>query len=162
MKEIPLTQGQVAIVDDEDYSRVSSVSWHAKWNRGAKRWEAEHSEVVTGVRPKRFRRVTMPHFILGKPPAHQVVDHRNHNQLDNRRVNIRFATFTQNACNRRTQNRTTGFKGVEAKSGRFRAAITIQGKRIYLGYYQIAIDAAYAYNAVAKAHFGEFACLNLV
>ncbi|WP_411800508.1 HNH endonuclease [Cupriavidus respiraculi] len=91
-----------------------------------------------------------------------VVDHINHDTLDNRRINLRICTKSQNQWNRRVgANSSTGVKGVShVKSrGKYRAEIRVFGKRIHLGWFDQIDDAAYAYRQAARIHFGEFCCV---
>ena len=96
---IALTQGYLAQIDDEDYERVSQHKWHAAVMR-------------SGVCAM-SNRVLMHRFILGVYDPHILVDHRNGDQLDNRRENLRIATNKQNAENRKPDARsTTGVRNV--------------------------------------------------
>jgi hypothetical protein len=157
---IPLTRGKVAIVDADDYTRLSVYKWRAsKKDRYyyACRWPlaCEH---------RRHRPILMHREILNAPPS-MLVDHRNHNTLDNRRFNLRLATRAQNGYNRRkltTRNKTSKFKGVSfhKKTDLWRAAIYINGRCKELGEFKTEIGAALAYDEAAKKYYGEFACLN--
>jgi hypothetical protein len=96
-----------------------------------------------------------------------VVDHINRNPLDNRRCNLRYATYQQNTINRKAQkNNKSGYRGVSLYKNRnyckWRARIKVNEKSIYIGYYKNKIDAAKAYNKAAKKYFGDFAVLNKV
>lgn len=95
----------------------------------------------------------------------RTVDHRNHNTLDNRKSNLRVCTTLEN--NRNTSNRigsVSKYLGVvlDKRSGRWRARITIDGRRQPLGHYSNEIDAAIAYDRAALKHFGEFANPNIL
>jgi hypothetical protein len=87
-------------------------------------------------------------------------DHVNRNPLDNRRKNLRIATSTQQKGNQRILRTTnkSGYRGVcwHKQQGIWRA--TLKGK--HLGLFRDPIDAARAYDAAAKAYFGEFAKTN--
>lgn len=88
-----------------------------------------------------------------------VIDHINHNKLDNRRSNLRYATRSQNEMNKQIQkNNTSGFRGVSwaANVGKWRSCITLQGKFISLGYYSSKKEASDNYQIVAKKLFGEY------
>lgn len=92
-----------------------------------------------------------------------VVDHINGNRLDNRRVNLRYATRQQNAWNARAKSeKASRFKGVRLSKSklRWRACIGVDGKQVGLGSYQSEVDAARAYDAAARKYCGEFAALN--
>jgi hypothetical protein len=158
MITIPLTQGQVAVIDDEDAERVLAYKWSATWCKRGRRWYA-----VRSVGPENSRgSIRMHRFILDAPP-NQKVDHINQDGLDNRRSNLRFATNSQNGCNRKaTRISSTGLKGVWPNriTGRFGARIQHLGVRRHLGYYDTAEAAARAYDEAARRLHGEFACLN--
>jgi hypothetical protein len=105
----------------------------------------------------------MHNLVIQIPPG-MFCDHINHNGLDNRKANLRPATHTQNVWHRRRFNRSTlsGYKGVDQPPGskRWRARITVNGKRIYLGSFQSKIAAARAYDDAARKHYGRFAAPN--
>jgi len=94
-------------------------------------------------------------------PADLQVDHINGNGLDNRRENLRLCTNAENARNRRlSKNNTTGYKGVDLDANRYRAQIRVGQKFVYLGRFDDPIEAAKAYDAAAREHYGEFARTN--
>ena len=104
MREIPLTRGQVALVDDEDYEYLSQFKWHAyKDTRNARtRWYARR-----GASPQVYM-----HAEIMQSQAGQKVDHQNENGLDNQRSNLRFATAAQNAHNTGLKStNTSGYRG---------------------------------------------------
>jgi hypothetical protein len=100
--------------------------------------------------------------ITSAPPG-LVVDHINHNGLDNRKDNLRLCTRAQNALNQRPRKGTSSrYKGVywHERDKRFYAQISHKGRRYHLGSYKSEIQAAKAYDKKAKELFGEFAHLN--
>ena len=165
MKEIPLTQGQVALVDDEDYQNLSRFNWCATWN-GSSWYAVRHLRTIhvvrDGRRVKREINRYLHHEIMGKRRGFDV-DHKNRNTLDCRRDNLRWGTRSQNLTNRLTVNRT-GFRGVSKQSRHesFMAKISIRNRSVHLGNFPTAIQAAAAYNAAAVKQFGEFAVLNKI
>lgn len=150
-REIPLTQGKVALVSDEDYERVSAYRWRA--GMGTVTWYAS-SGTGKGV-------ILMHRFILDAPSG-MMVDHKNGNGLDNRRENIRLCTRHQNGQNHITSPAgRSGYTGVRsAPGGRWYASITVYRQRLRLGCYNAPEDAAIAYNHAAAEHFGDFATFN--
>ncbi len=97
--------------------------------------------------------------ILGEPDGLQV-DHRDGNGLNNRRRNLRTATVSQNACNRKVRaDSASGLKGVgrDKRDGRWHARIQINGKRHILGHFDTAKEASAAYIAAVRKFHGEYA-----
>lgn len=147
-KEIPLSQGKVALVDAEDYERVSKYKWFA--NRRGVLWYAIRTDGRTSL-----------HCFLMDAPKHLLVDHKNGDGLDCRRKNMRVATKAQNGMNRRiAADNTSGFKGVYRRGKKWAAQIYLNKERHYLGAWQTPEEAARAYDEAAKRLFGEFARLN--
>lgn len=91
----------------------------------------------------------------------EIVDHINRNKLDNRKANLRSATHGQNMINSglRKDNKS-GYKGVYLNNKSYEVQITSNGKRVYIGVYKTAVEAALAYDEAAKKYHGEFAYLN--
>jgi len=153
VKEIPLTQGKVALVDDEDFPFVSRYKWCVA-KRGRNFYAV--AQIAKG------ESVLMHALIMGEKPG-CIRDHINGNGLDNRRSNLRFARHAQNMANRSTsKNNKCGFKGVRKhqRCDKFIAEIRKNGKRYYGGLFPTAEDAARAYDALAAKLHGEFARLN--
>ena len=157
-REIPLTQGQVSLVDVEDYERLSKHNWHADWNPHTQSFYARcWTPYVAGKRVRIF----MAREILGLQKGDKrKADHENHNTLDNRRSNLRIATNFENAHNRRNSaNNTSGYKGVSqnGRTGKWQAYIYLESKQIHLGFFPSAEEAHAAYCAAATRLHGEFA-----
>ncbi len=149
-KEIPLSQGKVALVDDADYEWLMGYKWHYL--------TLGYAAVSNG----RGKSILMHRLILDAPPEFKV-DHINQDKLDNQRHNLRFCTMSQNLSNRgKVRNNTSGYKGVFQLKGRkdWFSQIKVKGKIIYLGYFKTREEAALAYNNAAVLHHGEFARLN--
>ena len=149
MKEIVLTKGKVALVDDEDYEMLILLGG---------RWCVNDGYAYNAKLGRMHR------MLLGAKPG-VMVDHRNGNKFDNRRQNLRLCTNSQNQANRQVSTGKSKFKGViwqrrSDSNGFWKAQITVQKKVVYLGSYLTDLDAARAYNVAATEHFGEFAHLN--
>jgi hypothetical protein len=154
MREIQLTKGMVALVDDEDFAHLSQFKWQAH-RKGGKTY---YAKTDIGRRSVGMHQMVMDAGDLE-------VDHRDGNGLDNRRSNLRLATHSQNQCNRGLQrNSTSGFTGVSWRKdiGSWQAYVNFEGKRKNLGCFTDPIDAARAYNDAALDLHGEFAVLNEV
>jgi len=160
MKTIPLTKGYQAIVDDEDYEKLSQWKWFA--HRGKSTFYAERKMRNPLISSQSVIRM---HRIILEAPSCLHVDHINGNGLDNRRENIRLCTNAQNAMNQRmSKSSTTLMKGVSWRSSKnkFEAAIRVRGKSVYLGAFPCLTCAALAYDMAAVEHFGEFARTNIL
>ena len=153
--EIKLNKGFVAIIDEEDYERVCKYNWRVY---GAQRRRTQYARAkIEG------QAVLMHRFIAEAQPG-TIMDHINRDGLDNRKSNLRFVTRSQNAVNvekRRSAGVTSTYKGVYYDKGKKRWAgrATVNGKSI-LRRFATEIEAAHAYDEMAKEHFGEFAQLN--
>lgn len=142
-----------AIVDKDDYALIKKYNWSLDRDK----------YVLTYSTIGKHKRMKL-HRYLTNCPDNMVVDHINHQPLDNRRSNLRICTQKENVRNQRKypEGRTSKYKGVhwnKAKN-KWHAQIKIRPKTIYLGLYNHEDDAAEAYNAAATKYFGEFACLN--
>ena len=158
MKEIPLTQGKVALVDDRDYEHLRKFKWFAQFHHG--NWYA----VRTSRKSEGQKRpISMHTEILGTPKGMQT-DHKDGNGLRNWRDNIRVCTHAQNQHNQQLhiEEKTSVFKGVRWDRKKWRAYIKFNNKCIHLGYFISEIQAALAYDEAAKKYFGEFACTNFI
>jgi hypothetical protein len=156
MKEIPLTQGKVALIDDADFDLVNQYKWCAHYNRknGA-------CYAITNIREGgKYRLLRMHVLLVGK--GH---DHKDRNGLNNQRENLRPATAAQNQANHGMyRNNKSGYKGVFYKKDKRKwwAQIKFDGVAENLGYYDTAREAAEAYNEAARRIHGEFAVLNVL
>lgn len=157
MIEIPLTQGKVALIDDEDFARVSKHKWYAEKSRDGRRWYA-----ATSVRTAEGKKTTikMHRYIKGITDRKIDCDHRDLNGLNNQRSNLRVATRAQNMQNTRVKsNSSSGLKGVvlHKTSGLWMARIRSNGKSVLLGFFKTAELGHEAYCKAAKELHGEFA-----
>ena len=152
MKLIQLTQGYFALVDDEDYERVSRFKWSA----------AVRKHAVYGYRqsgPKKKRVNVMLHAFILDPPDGLEVDHVDRNGLNNRRSNLRLATRSQNLANTKLSRRnSSGVKGVryDKERNKWRAEISATGIRYFLGRFDTKEEACGARSEAAGRLHGEF------
>lgn len=153
-KEIPLTQGKVAIVDASDYDFLMQWAWMARLERhccyAVRRFSVDGKQCWARM-----------HRVIMEAKTGTMIDHINGNGLDNRRDNLRLATTSQNTQNKKIgANNTSGYKGVDHRSRKWRARIWLHGQEYHLGYFDSDIAAAHAYNKAAERLHGEFARLN--
>jgi len=157
-RKIPLGEGRFTIVDPRDFYWLNFFHWTLDG-------KGENIYAVRNVIPAVGKsRIVRMHREIMQAPAGLFVDHRNLNSLDNRRANLRPATHSQNMQNRgKRKNAGSIFMGVsfDKWTGKWKARIRSDGKKMYLGRFYIEIDAAKAYDNAAKKYHGEFARLNL-
>lgn len=170
--KVYLTRGKVALIDVEDVEKVRGYRWgFVKRNKGyastslqgARCMHCNAKEVVT---------VAMHRAILGDVRG-LVIDHVNHDGLDNRRENLRHATYSENALNQRKQKRVTlsKYKGVSFNRRTVKWFAYVRdpvkkdirgnGASRHLGTFTDEVEAARAYDRAALELYGEFACTNV-
>lgn len=151
-----LTTRTAAFVDREDYYRVAPYAWVLSPSRrtfyAATRIKRPDGTTLT---------ISMHRMLMNAQPG-EIIDHINHNGLDNRRsVNLRRVTAQQNSHNRRPNGQ---YRGVHLlPEGKWRAAIgSARVGKTFLGDFFTAEEAALAYNAAALERYGAYAFLNQV
>jgi AP2 domain len=153
MKEINLTQGKIALVDDDDYWFLMNYTWRAV-NKDD-RWYAATS--IGG-------NTHYMHRMIMKCKSSDEIDHKDRNGLNNQKYNLRKCSRSQNQANKRKQIGTYSsiYKGVTWHKGQARwiSRIRINGHLIQLGSFLLEKDAARKYDEAAIKLFGEFAKLN--
>lgn len=165
IRYIALTRGKFAIVDAEDYERFGRFKWFASGPE-------KYPYAVRAIYFKGGEKITLylhREIIIasGGEAAKNgriLVDHINGNVLDDRKVNLRWATKSENAANMQVDKEgcSSRYRGVLWHKGakKWVARITLARKRIHLGVFDDEIEAARAYDEAAKRYYGEFARLN--
>lgn len=137
-----------AIVDDEDLWLVL----HFKWHLDGKGYPMNENGV-------RMHRLVGPKLDSVKNETH----HKDHNKLNNQKENlVAMANNTHQMTRGKQKNNKSGYKGVswKAANGQWVAQISICKKRVYLGLFSTAEEAAREYDRAAKEFYGETAQLN--
>lgn len=159
-KSIVLTQGKVALVDDNDFERLSVYNWQAS------KVVLKNRTIWYAVRmmPRKNgkqRKSWMHREVLNVTDAAIKVDHRNGDGLLNIRENLRLSTNSQNQQNRRKvpgcRSRLKGVFWYE-KTGRWIASIRVKGRLRH--HFKREVDVGLAYDLAATKEFGEFALPN--
>jgi len=157
MKEIKLSKGLVALVDDEDFEELSKYNWYACFNRI--KYYARRHQMINGKKTK----VYMHRQILGLTNPKIFADHIDGDGLNNQKHNLRAASNSQNLANVNKRKGTSSkYKGVNYRkaTGKWQVHIQHQGKLHFVGTFDNEIDGAKAYDKKATELFGEFAKLN--
>lgn len=147
------------MVDDEDYEELMQYNWHAYKHRNTY-YAIRNVELYPGARTT----VKMHRQIMRALPG-EIIDHKNGKGLDCQRENLRIATSSQNAANKRAMvGSTSRFKGVSwhKQHGKWYSCIYSKDKKkhVFIGLYDDEAEAAKAYDRKAIELFGEFAKLN--
>ena len=157
VKEIPLTQGKIALVDDSDYAWLNQWKWCASCHH--RTWYALRKSLVDGSSI-----YTYMHTLILQTPKGMYSDHKDGNGLHNWRDNLRVCTRAENQHNQQKQKRqcSSNFKGVYFCKDRnkWQVNITVGLRRISLGYFSSEIEAAQTYDEAARKYHGEFAHTN--
>lgn len=156
MRSIPLSRGLSANISEADAPLVAGSKWTA--TKGGNTFYAYRT--VTTSSGRRASE-SMHRVIAGARPG-QVVDHINGDGLDNRRENLRVCSHAQNIRNQAVQKRrkTSRFKGVWSRRGRWHVMIQHGGEKIQLGTFDDEERAARQYDRMARVLFGPFAKTN--
>ena len=154
---IVLDKCVVTLVDHEDAELFERFRWHVRWCSG---------------KPYVYTSIYLHRLIAGRTSGdNQLVDHKDGNSLNNAKANLRTATVSQNAKNKRKQKGgTSKYKGVRFLkrpegcwlARPWLASIFVKGRSITLGYFATEEEAAQQYNEAAREHYGEFAWLNKI
>lgn len=157
MKEIQLTQGKVALVDDADYEELSKYRWcytngYATRRRSSKESGNQHEFI--------HRRLMADVTVEGLQPGEEaVIIHRDGDKLNNCRDNL-LKTSKRNRQQRMEPRGASGFKGVQFRRGKWTAHIGVEGKTLHLGHFSEKDDAARAYNEAARKYYPATATYN--
>lgn len=157
MKEIKLTQGKTAMVDDQDFEWLSQWKWLAVYS-GSNKWYARRNYRDNGKRYSIF----MHRQILNAPEGMQG-DFIDGDSLNNQRSNLRLATQSQNNMNRESfkKNKTSKYKGVCFYNRPKKYGMQIYfGGKVISRLFNTEIEAAKEYDRLARIHHKEFARLN--
>ncbi len=161
MKKIQLTQGQIALVDDEDYNYLMQWKWFAHRKNSKTTFYAVRTCRENGQKTLRMHNVIANRYIK---KDYTELDHRDRNGLNNQKDNLRISTRGENMHN--TPNHGKCLKGVnkhilkyKTKKGdekvyiKYRARITVNKKTISLGYFKTEKEAHMEFLKASKKHY---------
>lgn len=157
MKEIPLANGKVAFIDDEDYAWVSQWHWCATLCNG--KWYVKRDVMANHSRST----ILLHRALLGLDDPDVEVDHVDGNGLNNSRQNLRTCTHQLNQMNRpKLEGCTSKHKGVfwSKIRNKWAVQISVNKRRKHVGYFTDELAAAKAYNEAVSELYGRFPRLN--
>lgn len=166
MKTIELTQGKVALVDDDDFEYLNQYKWYA----------VKKPNTYYATRKEKNKEIRMHREILKIKNPKKPIDHKDHNGLNNCRNNIRACNTFENTRNKQSaKNSTSKYLGVSLrcfkrkyiskttgieknyKSYSWVSQLNIPNKPKHLGYFKTELEAAIIYNIAARKYYGKFA-----
>lgn len=180
MKLIPLTRGQFAQVDDEDYDYLIQFNWQVQPRKYKGKLYGYYAQRTLPRVNKIQKFLPMHRELMNASGRWNLVDHKDGDTLNNQKSNLRMADSAQNAWNRKSIGKSK-YKGVNYNHGKYksvhkdgtifetnypvwRSFLRSKGKIYILGRFPYTpegeIAAAKAYDEAAKEHFREFAVLN--
>jgi hypothetical protein len=149
-----LVKNRCAVVDAEDYKKLSQYHWQLVEEAG---------KPCYAVRLEGRKIVSMHREIMGFPKE-RIVHHKDGNGLNNTRENLGIVTIAENNryCRKRGRAASSKYKGVSIhkRSGKWQASIKYNGIHKSLGSYETQEEAARAYDEAAKIYHGRYAVLN--
>jgi hypothetical protein len=151
-KQIPLSKGNFAIIDDLDFGFIGRFKWHTSGS--------EYPYAVRFATGGKKREIIHMHRLLMGVGSDVTVDHINHNTLDNRRENLRVCTLSENLGGQVSLK--PGFKSIYGPFGKKRPRWRAFCASKYLGTYGSEEEAVKAYNDAAVKRWGQFALLNRI
>ena len=160
MKEVRTTDGNIVIVDDEDYERVVERKWSDAGSTKSLPYYATWIRKEDNF-PMKAKVIRLHRFIMGVYDPKVFVDHKNGNNLDNRKENLRPCTPLENGRNVRNRPNKSGFRGVVKHKGKWRCQIESNGKYYQKGGFLTPESAHEEYKKMAKELHGEFASFEL-
>lgn len=163
MKEIKLTKGRVAIVDDEDFETIKMFKWYAHESKPGIFYARRDKYIGIINGKQKSKKILMHRSLLSIDSRKTQVDHKNSDTLDNRKENLRICTNKENSTNKsklRSDN-TSGYRGIyennRLSTRKYFAFIRDKdNKRITIGRFSTIEKAAKAFDKAAKVYYGEF------
>ena len=167
-KEVLIDTEDLLRLDKEIPKKTAKGKWHIALSQNGHGQDIFYAQIHIlhpegGFKKGKQRTTTLfLHRTILNPSKEKVIDHIDHNGLNNRRENLRICTVTQNVANKRKGKGSSNFKGVSwhKRDQMWIATIHQKRKQLHLGYFNDELEAAKAYDKAAKDLWGEFAKLN--
>jgi len=148
VKKIKLTKNKYVLVDAEDFDYLNQWKWCYDNNYAIRRQYLKGDK-----KEKRLYKTIYMHRLLNDTPLGYDTDHINRNKLDNRKNNLRTVTRSQNCHNRKIhKHNSSGYTGIRFFENKWIAEITVNYKKIYLGYFKNIDDAISARHQAERSY----------
>jgi len=154
---IKIRNSGYTLIDSEDYPKIKNFNWRLG-TRG-------YIMFAKRINSKKMKNTYLHHFLLDIPND-IMIDHINHNILDNRKCNLRVVTKTQNGQNKsKAKNSNSYYLGVHKKGEYARCKdwivqVKVNNKTSLVGSFDNERHAAMARDIAVKDLYGEYANLN--
>lgn len=151
-----LKTGELVLFDRQDYEKVAAHYW-APGGR-IRSSGAKNLYIRAYICGNNSKRMILLHRVIMDAKSGELIDHINHDYLDNRRTNLRFATHQQNSQNRHQRNTKKEIAGVTYRKDRdgYRIRLKVDGKMRSFGYCKNLEDAEKRLIELKNKYYGEF------
>ena len=152
MRQIPLTQGKAALVDDDDYERLAIRRWRVSGGYAMRRI------CVDGNKQAVFMHREILEHAFGQFPDSHDSHHIDGNRLNNTKANLQILPHWEHIANHRLQEErpsSSGMRGVYRHKNRWKAQIKVRGRNVYLGLFADRAEAERAYISARAVYFGR-------
>lgn len=153
MRTLDTIDGYKIIFDNDDYKVACKFKWHVREKGNHKRPYIAGTNMQASV------------FVFGSGKEGYVIDHINGDTFDNRKKNLRLATYSENGQNRKKKlNTSSRFIGVTFDRDKklYVGKLAKTGKTVWKKYFHSEVEAARAYNIEARKIYGDNAAQNIV
>lgn len=148
-------------VDTEDLNRLIQYnkSWNASWRKDSQSYYVCACEYLETVNKKPKYKIHYLHRWIFDYPKGIVIDHINHDTLDNRRCNLRLTEQKKNLKNRngKNKNNKSGYRNVCKINNKWVVQLQINGKNTTLGRFLDVHEAGQFAEEMRQKYFGEYA-----
>ena len=160
MKQIELSQGKVALVDDADYESLNQFNWQAIKAYSRDVYYAIKTEKENG----KWRTISM-HRVIMNAPNGMDIDHKDTDGLNNQRYNLRLCTRSQNSLNRKKRVvASSKYKNVHFSQTHQRWIVRVSKNGTYksIGVFKTELEAGIIANITMRRYHGKFARPNIL
>lgn len=147
------------MVDLDIFNEIKEYNWHVEWKKDVKGYYVSHTKYLGIVDNKpKYETVFLHNYIMQQQKGY-VVDHINHNRLDNRKSNLRIVSYSDNSKNRKgkNSNNTSGYRNVSWVDGKWLVQLQVDGKNKRLGRFEDVHEAGAFAENMRENHYGKFA-----